>query len=129
MSLRIDLPDELAGELAQRATQQRRTVQEVVIDLLNGLLGIEKNDEFETLEQVVARIQSLPRNPAALRPAQGSLADALRRTSTNEDFDLEEWNQEWAKVEAELRSLNGPCSPNSPNSGFVKNEQSDDAKH
>lgn len=129
MSLRVNLPDELAGELAQRATQQRRTAQEVVIDLLNRALGIDQVDGFETPEQVVARIQTLPRNPAALHPAQESLADALRRTSTNEDFDLEEWNQEWAKVEAEIRSLNGPRNPNSPNSGFMKNEQSDDAKH
>jgi len=46
MSLRVDLPDELAGELARRAMQQRRTAQEVVMDLLNRALGIEKDDEF-----------------------------------------------------------------------------------
>lgn len=105
MALQISLPDELAGELTRRASQQRRTAQEIVIDLLNGLLGIEKTDEFETLEQVVARIQSLPHNPAALRPAQGSLADALRNAPTDESFDLKEWQKEWAEVETEIREM------------------------
>lgn len=105
MALQISLPDELAGELTRRASQQRRTAQEVVIDMLSGLLAIEKNDESETLEQVVARIQSLPRNPAALRPAQGSLADALRNSPTDESFDLKEWQHEWAKAEAEIREM------------------------
>ena len=105
MALQISLPEELAGELTRRASQQRRSAQEIVIDLLNRALGSAEYDDLETPEQVVARIQALPRNPDALRPAQGSLADALRNTLTNDSFDLEEWQREWDKVEAELREM------------------------
>ena len=105
MTMQVDLPEDLAGALARRATQQRRTAQEVVIDLLNRALGFGEDEYSETPEQVVARIQALPRNPDALRPAQESVADALQRTITNKDFDLEAWEQQWAKVEAEIRDM------------------------
>ena len=105
MALQISLPDELAGELTRRASQQRRTAQEVVIDLLNHAFGIGEDTYSETPEQVVARIQALPKNPDALRPAQESAADALRRTITNKDFDLDAWEREWATVEAEMREM------------------------
>lgn len=103
MTLQISLPEELAGELSRQAASQERTAQEIVIDLLNRALGL---DEYlETPEEVVARIKALPKNPYALHPAQGSLADALSRTVTNEDFDLDAWEREWSAVEAEMREM------------------------
>lgn len=105
MTLQISLPEELAGELSRQAIHQKRTAQEIVIDLLNRALGFDQDKYLETPEEVVARIKALPKNPDALRPAQGSVADALRRTITNEDFDLDAWEKEWAAVEAEMREM------------------------
>ena len=37
-----------------------------------------------------------------------SLADALRAAPAEPDFDLDEWEAEWAKAEEELEKLNLP---------------------
>jgi hypothetical protein len=105
MALQISLPEELAGELTRRATQQRRTAQEIVIDLLNGLLGIEKDDEFETPEQVVARIKALPRDTAITPAPKEMVAAAQARSTTDENFDLAQWTEEWRIAEAEIREM------------------------
>jgi len=55
---------------------------------------------------IVAGIPVLPPDPRNPRPAHGSLADALRAAAPeNLDFDLAQWNRDWAAVEAEMKAV------------------------
>ncbi len=67
--------------------------------------ALEKEEIFPSLEEVVAKIQATPPNPHSLRPAKGSLADALRNAPEDPHFNLAEWNEKWSEVEAEMKAL------------------------
>ena len=69
------------------------------------LNGGNENDGIPSVAEVVARIQALSPNPAMVTQPKGSLADALRDGPTNPDFDLQQWEQEWAEAEAELKRI------------------------
>ena len=58
-----------------------------------------------TPETVVAKIKATPPNPQNIRPARGSLADALRDGPDEPHFNLTRWNQKWAGVEAEMKAM------------------------
>jgi len=53
----------------------------------------------------VAKIRAMPPNPHGIRPAAGSLAEALRNAPDDPDFDLASWSREWAAVEAEMKAM------------------------
>ena len=56
--------------------------------------------------ETVASIPVAPPDLRNLRPAHGSLANALRAAAPeNLDFDLAQWNHEWAAVEAEMKAV------------------------
>jgi plasmid stability protein len=103
MTITITLPDQLEAQLQREAAAQQRSVEEVALAILSEALDQERTGP--TLEDVVAKIQALPPNPQNIRPARGSLADALRNTSEPSDFDLARWNEEWAAVEAEMKAI------------------------
>ncbi len=103
MALTITLSDELAEKSQQVAKKQKLSIDETATIILSDALRQE--DFFPTPEQVVAKIKALPKNPNAIRPAQGSLTEALRNAPHDPDFNLEEWNREWAKMEAEIEAL------------------------
>jgi len=54
---------------------------------------------------VVAKIQATPPNPANIRPATGSLAEALQNAPDDPDFDLETWIREWSMIEYEMKAI------------------------
>ncbi len=54
---------------------------------------------------LVEQIKAEPPNPAAIRPATGSLAEALQNAPEDPDFDLETWTRQWAAVEAEMKAI------------------------
>ena len=103
MILTITIPDEVAEQLQRKANEQQRTVEELAAEMLDEALA----DQYipPTLEEVVARAKSLPPNPNAIRPAEGSLLEYLRTAPDDPNFDLEAWEQEWAKIEAEIEAL------------------------
>jgi hypothetical protein len=104
MTITITLPDELARDLQYRAEEKKISLDTLVVDLLNSALA----DEFEaypTLEEVVARIKATPPNPASIRQATGSLAEALQNAPEDPDFNLEIWTQQWDAVEAEIKAI------------------------
>ena len=103
MSITITMPDEMGVQLQRKAKRERLSVEEWVIKLLGRVL--QTDDTFPSLEEVVAQIQAAPPNPHSLRPASGSLVDALRDSPNDPDFDLDVWNQEWATVEAEMKAI------------------------
>lgn len=54
---------------------------------------------------LVAEIKATPPNPTAVRPATGSLAEALQNAPEDPDFDLESWMQQWDAIEAEIKAI------------------------
>ena len=58
-----------------------------------------------TPEEAVARIRSMPANPAQLRPATVSLVEVLQSAQSEPSFDLESWQRQWSAVESELKSM------------------------
>lgn len=53
----------------------------------------------------MAKIRALPKSPPNVRPAKGSLVDALRNAPRDPKFDLDEWNRQWAMIEAEMKAI------------------------
>ena len=103
MTLTITLPDRIEQQLEQVATVHQLSVEEVAISLLDGALMADLRGPSP--EEVVARIRSLPPSPQGVRPASGSLGDALRAVPGNPDFDLTAWQAEWAAVETEMKRI------------------------
>ncbi len=67
--------------------------------------AIDTMTTFPSIDDVVAKIQATPPNLHNVRPAHGSLVEALRNGPTNPEFDLVQWNAAWAAVEAEMHAL------------------------
>lgn len=102
MATTITLPDTLETELQQRAQTQQRSVEDVALEILHEAFA---ETTLPSLDAVVAKIKSTEPNSHNIRSAQGSLADVLRRADSSQDFDLDQWNKEWAVVEAEMRTV------------------------
>jgi hypothetical protein len=105
MSVTITLPDELADTLQEKAEAQHIPLDELVTSLLTTALAAEPEDDL-ALEALVARIKATPPNPASIRPATGSLVEALKNAPDDPEFDLETWNKVWVAVEAEMNAIN-----------------------
>ena len=59
-----------------------------------------------TLEECVARIKAIPKNPARIRRAEPGLADVLRRLpDPDAPSDQAAWDREWQLIEAEINRL------------------------
>lgn len=61
--------------------------------------------EAGSLDELVAAIRRLPPGRDTYEPGRGSLATALAARPANPDFDLQSWNVEWARVEAEMARI------------------------
>jgi hypothetical protein len=67
--------------------------------------ALAQNVSSLSVAEVVAMIKKTPPHVQNIRPAQGSLADALRLIPDDPNFDLVQWNADWQTVEDELRVL------------------------
>lgn len=103
MVVTITLPDKLEARLNQKAKKRHLSIENLVLEILSTVLGAD--ERFPTPEEVVAKIKALPANLQNIRPAEGSLAEALRNAPVDPDFDLETWRREWAAVEAEMKGM------------------------
>jgi len=127
MTLTITLPEKIAEQLQRKAKERHLSATAVAIDLLENALDEQTNfhpalvngkilvtetddgaeEDFPTPEEVVAKIKALgPSNPRNIRLAQGSLAEVLCSIPSDPDFDFEEWNRQWAEIEAEMKAIN-----------------------
>jgi plasmid stability protein len=104
MSVTITLTDPLAEQLRIRAKRQHLQVEELVFTILKNALQ-PANQNVLTPEEVVAKIKATPPTPKNIRPATGSLLEALRNAPDYPDFDLETWEKEWADVEREMKAV------------------------
>jgi hypothetical protein len=102
MSITITLPDDVQAQLQRAAELQRRSLEEVALDVLAGAAGA--GPAGFTPEEVVARIRATSPNPNSILAATASLAAALRSAPRVPDFDLDVWEHEWATVESQIRA-------------------------
>lgn len=98
MTVIMKIPNDLAEKAQRKAAQEHLSLEEYVLELLQEALA--EGTPAPTLEEVVAKIQATPSNPANLRPASGSLSDALRQAPQDPDFDLAIWEQAWESLES-----------------------------
>jgi hypothetical protein len=103
MPLTITLSDTLVTQLRPKAKAQKLSLQELVEGFLRHI--IKADEPYPTPEEVVAKIQATPPNPANIRPATGSLAQALQNAPDDPDFDLERWTREWSMIENEMKAI------------------------
>ena len=103
MTATIALPNELETTLRRRADQQHLTLEEIALGILTEAL--EMDSEPPALEEVVLRIKAMAPSRRGLRPATGSLAQALRLAPSEPDFDLGRWRSDWARAEREIHEL------------------------
>ncbi len=102
MSITITLPDDVQAQLQRAAESQRRSLEELALDILASAAGAGPAEP--TPEEVVARIRATSPNPKSVRAATGSLAAALRDAPHIPDFNLGLWEHEWAVVESQIRA-------------------------
>ncbi len=107
MSITLTLPESVAARLQTEARARQRSAAELAVELLDQALPGAVN---QALEELMSKVSAKPPNPACVRPAAGSLADALTASNTvevaaNGAFDLPEWQRQWAAVEAEMKEL------------------------
>ena len=102
MAITITLADDLVAGLKNRARNQHLSVEQLAISILTRELA---EPQSPTPLQVVARIQTTPRDPSQIIPATANLADALRSTPDDPAFDLEAWKREWSAVEGEMKAV------------------------
>ncbi len=106
MSTVITLPDNLVQILQSQADHQQMSLTEFVLEILDkAIQKPELEDDFPLLEEIIVEIKATPPDPTAYHPAQASLAEALAAMPDDPDFDLEEWQQEWAKAETEMKAI------------------------
>lgn len=103
MTITITLPDELESLLQRKAQSQHLSAEELALEILG--YALETEEPFLSPKAVVAKIKATPPDKHSLRPASGSLAEALRYAPTDPHFDLATWNEEWAAIEAEMQAL------------------------
>ena len=68
-------------------------------------LETQKDDDL-SLEEVVAQIQQTPPDTTNIEPATGSLVEYLANTPNDRDpdFDVATWNEEWDRLEKEMKA-------------------------
>ncbi|MBP6823099.1 MAG: hypothetical protein KA368_16235 [Acidobacteria bacterium] len=115
MEITLSLPDVLAAKLKSKAQTRKRPAEEVAVELIDEALAVGTNEtEFfsQALDETIARIKSLPPNPAnqfnweAKRKGLAEyLAASIAAKDPNEKFDEEEWQRNWGAVEAEMKAI------------------------
>ena len=104
MTLSISLSPNLEAKLKRQAQQRKMQPEQLAHDLLE--IALYENDlDLPAMEELVQQIRSLPKNDNLVSLPKALLGKALKSGPTNPDFDLEEWEAEWARAEKELKQL------------------------
>lgn len=122
MQITLTLPELVAARLEQQATQLNVSLSDLALKLFSDGLVIDpiervspgetQNGQGEnglsSLQEVVARIQATPFNPAAVVLPTQSIeeVEAIWQANSSGEADIspEEWDRLWAGFEQELKS-------------------------
>lgn len=102
MVIQISLSDDIAEYVQSCAESQGISPDQFIVDMVTRAIKAEVD---LPLEKLVAQIQIMPPNQASIRPAHGSLLEALQAGPNDPDFDQPAWEREWANVEAEMKAV------------------------
>ena len=82
-----------------------RIIRAVTVPVDSALPLPHLSEDIPTSEQVVATIQSLPKDSANIEFATKPLADGLNSSCSLPDqtFDVQAWNQQWDEFEAKMK--------------------------
>jgi hypothetical protein len=102
MAITITLDDDLVAGLDKRAKKQQLSVEHFAIHVLTKAV---EESESATPRETVLTIQAIAPNSSQVRPATTNLAELLRASPGDPSFDLDSWNRQWSKVEAEMKAI------------------------
>ncbi len=114
MTMMIQLPNTVAATLRKAAKRRQISPDVLAAQLIEDALTAEAlpaveatltSDVLPSLEQLVAKIQGLPRDPRNIRPATASLKELLENAPEDPEFDLDEWQRQWDLFEQELKDI------------------------
>ena len=105
MTLSIQLSQKLATKLKEEAQQRKVRPEQLAVNILIDFLDDQQDDGIPSVAEVVRQIRSLPKDDRFVSLPEKSLADMLKNAPADPDFDLEQWEAEWEKVEEELEQL------------------------
>ncbi len=100
----VFVPAQVADKLPEGASVR---VLILVDEVEHTTYGTAARNEAQTaLEELIAEIKRMPVNPKLFHPGNGLLAEHLAHpvTEPDPDFDETAWNQEWARIEAEMKA-------------------------
>ncbi len=101
MALTIQLPNTIADTLRKAAKHRQLSPEMLAVQIIQEALAPEGSLSFRdpvagevpSLEEIVAKIQALPRDPGNIRPATASLEELLANAPEDPNFDLAEWQR------------------------------------
>ena len=114
MTMMIQLPNTVAATLRKAAKRRQISPDVLAAQLIEDALTAEAlpaveatltSDVLPSLEQLVAKIQGLPRDPRNIRPATASLKELLENAPEDPEFDLDEWQRQWDMFEEEVKDI------------------------
>ena len=117
MTITITLPEPLMILLEQKAEHLHLSADEFATKLVRDALLDQESarpepaveDDFPTLEEVVASIKALPPNPGAFHPGERAndkeYLDYLLANPPRDTMTFEEWERFWPEFEQELTIL------------------------
>jgi hypothetical protein len=104
MSFTLLLPSTIMSKLQKKAKKESASIEEIALKLLASAL--EEEESSSALNEVVEKIRTTNRkNEMYLSRSSHSLAEALRETPQASTLDVAAWEEDWAKVEAEMRDM------------------------
>ncbi len=101
------IPAQVADKLPEGASVRVLILVDEVEPSVNGHSDYSETLSFlPSLEELVAEIKRSPAKPANFHPGDGLLAWRLANpvVEPDPDFDETAWNQEWARIEAEMKA-------------------------
>jgi len=108
MIVTLELNQQVVKQFQAKAEAQDQSLEQLLVDILNEVAASARpgtEHSVMTPAAVMAQVRTLPPNPNAIIPAQGSLLEALKSGPEDPDFDLDVWNQQWTQVEAEMKEV------------------------
>ena len=107
MIVTLELNQQVVKQFQEKAEAQDVPLEQLLVTILTAAADSQSGDTTiaMTPEAVMAQVRTLPPNPQAIIPAQGSLLEALQTGPEDPDFDLATWDQQWAQAEAEIKTI------------------------
>jgi plasmid stability protein len=102
MTITITLEDDVVAGLQHRAERRQRSVEELAVEILTAAV---EDLELSTPLEVVGRMQASKPNTDQIRPATASLATLLQASPDDPDFNLNDWQRQWAAVSSERAEI------------------------